>query len=317
MTTAPKVFLSHASEDKDRFVLGFARQLRENGVDVWLDQWEMKPGDSLVDKIFEEGLKDARAVIIVLSTTSIQKPWVREELNASVVNRISRGTRLIPVVIDQCDVPESLRSTVWQKIDCLDDYSQSLQRILSAIFDVSDKPTIGKPPARFSSAEPMISGLTRIDDLVLREIARLQIDENVGLVMYDSLRADPMLADVPMQELLDSLEILGQKYLIKIARVLGAPLSHVVLTDYGFKQFADAYIPDYSNVVARIAALLVNEGVCQNQELASRVDRPVAFVDFVLNLMETNGHIKMSKYIGGQAHIWQISPSLKRALQQA
>lgn len=64
----PKVFLSHASEDKDRFVVDFARQLRENGVDVWLDQWEMKPGDSLVGKIFEEGLKDARAVIIVLST---------------------------------------------------------------------------------------------------------------------------------------------------------------------------------------------------------------------------------------------------------
>jgi hypothetical protein len=63
----PKVFLSHASEDKGRFVLDFARQLRENGVDVWLDQWEMKPGDSLVDKIFDEGLKDASAVIIVLS----------------------------------------------------------------------------------------------------------------------------------------------------------------------------------------------------------------------------------------------------------
>jgi hypothetical protein len=58
----PKVFLSHASEDKGRFVLDFARQLRENGVDVWLDQWEMKPGDSLVDKIFDEGLKDASAV---------------------------------------------------------------------------------------------------------------------------------------------------------------------------------------------------------------------------------------------------------------
>jgi TIR domain. len=91
--SAPKVFVSHASEDKDRFVVEFARRLRENGVDAWLDQWEMKPGDSLVDKIFEEGLKEARAVIIVLSTISVQKPWVREELNASVVNRISRGTR--------------------------------------------------------------------------------------------------------------------------------------------------------------------------------------------------------------------------------
>jgi hypothetical protein len=51
----------------------------------------------------EEGLKEARAVIIVLSKVSVQKPWVREELNTSVVNRISRGTRLIPVVIDDHD----------------------------------------------------------------------------------------------------------------------------------------------------------------------------------------------------------------------
>lgn len=315
--TAPKVFLSHASEDKDRFVVGFARQLRESGVDVWLDQWEMKPGDSLVDKIFEEGLKEARAVIIVLSTTSVQKPWVREELNASVVNRISRGTKLIPVVIDECDVPESLRSTVWQKVDSLEDYSQSLQRILSAIFDSSDKPAIGKPPARFSGSAPLISGLTRVDDLVLREIARLQIEKNNGLVMFDELCSEQALADVPQQDLVDSLEILGQKYLIKISYVMGAPLSHVVLTDFGFQQFAEAYIPDYNDLVNRIAALLVNENICQNMEIASRVERPVGFVDFVLSLMESNDHIKVSKYIGGQSQVWQISPSLKRALQQA
>ena len=312
----PKVFLSHASEDKDRFVLDFARQLRENGVDVWLDQWEMKPGDSLVDKIFEEGLKDASAVIIVLSNISVQKPWVREELNASVVNRISRGTKLIPVVIDECEVPESLRSTVWQKVDSLDDYSQSLQRVLSAIFDVSDKPAIGKPPARFSGSGPQIAGLTLIDDLVLREIARLQIERNNGLVTYEEICVEPVLADIPQQDLLDSLEILGQKYLIKISYVLSAPMSHVVLTDFGFQQFAEAYVSDYSEVVARIAALLVNENVCQNEELAARIERPVGFVDFILSLMECNDHIKVTKYIGGQSHVWQISPSLKRALQQ-
>lgn len=312
--TAPKVFLSHASEDKDRFVVDFARQLRESGVDVWLDQWEMKPGDSLVDKIFEEGLKEARAVIIVLSTTSVQKPWVREELNASVVNRISRGTKLIPVVIDECDVPESLRSTVWQKVDSLDDYSQSLQRILAAIFDVSDKPAIGKPPARFSGAEPLISGLTRVDDLVLREIARLQIEENNGLVMFDQICAEPTLAEVPQQELVDSLEILGQKYLIKISYVMGAPLSHVMLTDFGFQQYAEAYVDDYQDTLARIAALLVNEDVLQNDELAERVGKPIAIVDFVLNLLESSGHIKKSDYLGGLSRVWQIAPSLKRAL---
>ncbi len=101
----PKVFVSHASEDKARFVARFAARLRENGVDAWLDQWEMKPGDSLVDRIFEQGLKSAQAVIIVLSAVSVTKPWVREELNNSVVSRINRGLKIIPVVIDQCENP--------------------------------------------------------------------------------------------------------------------------------------------------------------------------------------------------------------------
>lgn len=312
----PKVFVSHASEDKSRFVVDFARRLRENGVDAWLDQWEMKPGDSLVDKIFEEGLKDARAVIVVLSNSSVQKPWVREELNASVVNRISRGTRLIPVVIDDCEVPESLRSTVWQRVDDVNDYGESLQRILSAIFDVSDKPTIGNTPARFGGAAPLILGLSRVDDLALRVIASLVVDEDLGLVEWDRLRTEASLQHVPQQELLDSLEILEQHYFIKIGRVLGAPLSHAVLTDFGFQQYAEAYVDDYQDVVNQIAALLVNENVRQNDVLAGRVKKPVPFVDFVLNLMEGNNHIKVSKSIGGPSHVWEVSASLRRALQQ-
>ena len=171
----PKVVIGHASEDKLRFVADFARRLRENGVDAWVYQWEMKPRDSLVDKIFEEGLKDSRTVIVVLSKSSVQKPWVREELNASVVNRISRGTRLIPFVIGDYEVPESLRSTVWQRVDDVSNYGEkSLQRILSAIFEVSDKPTLGNPPARFEGAAPLIPGLSRVDNLALPVIAAVQ-----------------------------------------------------------------------------------------------------------------------------------------------
>jgi len=127
---APKVFLSHASEDKERFVLGFATKLRDSGVDVWLDKWEMLPGDSLVEKIFEEGLKKAQAVIIILSLNSVNKPWVKEELNISVVNKISKGTKIIPVVIDHCEVPESLKSTIWERIPDISNYQESLDRVV-------------------------------------------------------------------------------------------------------------------------------------------------------------------------------------------
>ncbi len=64
--TNPKVFLSHASEDKERFVINLAIKLRSKGVAVWLDKWEILTGDSLIDKIFEEGIKKAQAFVIVL-----------------------------------------------------------------------------------------------------------------------------------------------------------------------------------------------------------------------------------------------------------
>src|ERR1700723_844879 len=128
-TKPPKVFISHASEDKDRFVMGFAERLRARGINAWVDRWEILPGDSLVDKIFEEGLKDADAVIVVLSKTSVHKPWVKEELNASMVKKINSHTKIIPVVIDECEVPEALQSTVWQRIPNLHSYDSEFDRI--------------------------------------------------------------------------------------------------------------------------------------------------------------------------------------------
>ena len=80
----PKVFVSHATEDKERFVTEFARHLRSRGVDAWIDDWEIGLGQSLVDKIFEDGIKNADVFVIVLSKNSVAKKWVREELDGNV-----------------------------------------------------------------------------------------------------------------------------------------------------------------------------------------------------------------------------------------
>ena len=111
-----------------------------------LIKWEILPGDSLVDKIYEEGLKHAQAVIVVLSRNSINKPWARDELNAAVVKKINGLSKLIPVVIDDCAIPEALSSTVWQRIGSLASYERELERIVSAILDHREKPPIGDLP---------------------------------------------------------------------------------------------------------------------------------------------------------------------------
>jgi hypothetical protein len=118
--SAPKVFVSHASEDKERFVLSFATELRSAGVDAWVDEWEILPGDSIVRKIFAEGIDEADAIVVVLSRVSVCKSWVQEELDAAVVQRITKETRLIPVVLDGLtpeEVPVPLRHLLWIRAD--------------------------------------------------------------------------------------------------------------------------------------------------------------------------------------------------------
>lgn len=41
---------------------------------MWFGEWELLPGDSLVSKIFEEGLATADAMVIVVSKHSLGKP---------------------------------------------------------------------------------------------------------------------------------------------------------------------------------------------------------------------------------------------------
>src|SRR5262249_47207268 len=148
------------------FVIPFATALRGKGVDAWVDNWEIRAGDSIVQKIFDEGIAQASLVIVVLSPISVTKKWVREELDAAVVNRIEKSTRLIPVIIDDCDIPQALRATKHVRYDG-NDLEAVVAKVADSIFRRSDKPALGPPPEFVKSALPPIPGLDNIDVQVI------------------------------------------------------------------------------------------------------------------------------------------------------
>jgi len=63
------VFLSHSSADKD-VVREIATRLKKDGVRVWLDEWEIQPGDNIPHKI-EEGLENLRMLMLFMSVQRI------------------------------------------------------------------------------------------------------------------------------------------------------------------------------------------------------------------------------------------------------
>ena len=152
-----RAFLSHASEDKPGFVEPLAHELAEMGVTPWLDIWEIMPGDSLVKKLFDEGLDTVDAVIVVISASSAAKPWVREELDAAVVRRITSSTRLIPVRLDDAPVPSPIQHLTWISADRTPEGIRSAaEQISDALYARDKRPAVAPPtpPRRPFPASP-------------------------------------------------------------------------------------------------------------------------------------------------------------------
>src|SRR5271166_764020 len=105
----PTVFLCHSSSDK-LFVRKLAERLRSDRIDIWLDELEITVGESIHEKV-NEGLKRSDFFAVVLSRGSIHSKWVREELSSasSMEKYDSVGIFVLPILLEDCDVPPLLR----------------------------------------------------------------------------------------------------------------------------------------------------------------------------------------------------------------
>lgn len=313
----PKVFISHASEDKERFVLDFATKLRSKGIDAWVDKWEMCPGDSIVDKIFEEGIKNAQAVIVVLSKCSVDKPWVREELNASMVKKINEGSKLIPVIIDDCQVPACLQSIYWVKIKDLNNYDDELDQIVMSIYGQLDKPPMGIPPSYTQTMIDILPGLTKVDSLVIKLSCEEAI--KIGYPYYidiESILAQAKSLGIHPEEFFETLEMLNRKRYIKAKRLSGANIPPFSITVSGFDKYARTYIDDYDSVVKSVAFQIVNLNKMDNLSISASLNQPQMIVDYILGILEKQVFIKVSKTTVERMLIYNVSPKLKRILKR-
>jgi hypothetical protein len=90
------VFVSHASEDKDEFVRDFVECLKQNGLTVWYDELTLRIGDSLRRSI-DNGLKNSRYGIVVLSEAFFNKEWPQRELDGLFAREVNGEKVILPI----------------------------------------------------------------------------------------------------------------------------------------------------------------------------------------------------------------------------
>ena len=138
-----KVFVSYAKEDK-RIAQKLVKLLSDGGVDIWFDEKELNPGDYWESKI-KKAIRESHAVVLCLSQTAVKKRGffqveVRTALDTAL--KIPSDTAyLIPVRLDDCEVPENLREMQWVDFEG----GRCVRKIMSQLRDIANKIELAKP----------------------------------------------------------------------------------------------------------------------------------------------------------------------------
>lgn len=108
-TTMARIFLSHSSEDRE-FAGILARDLKKVGHTPWLDEWDIRVGDEITQKI-AKGLDECDFVIVILTPNAIASKWVeREWMTAYWTEVEARKIVVLPVLLKDCDIPLFLKT---------------------------------------------------------------------------------------------------------------------------------------------------------------------------------------------------------------
>ena len=136
------VFLSHSTKDKP-VVRAIAKRLRADGLRVWLDDWEIRPGDSIPAKI-EEGLEHSRVLVLCMSANAFGSDWAQLESGTfRFRDPLNKERRFIPLRLDEAPIKGSLAQFLHINWHPQDNEEQAYAKLFEAC----------RPPARPPTAK--------------------------------------------------------------------------------------------------------------------------------------------------------------------
>jgi len=127
-----KTFISYARVDR-AFAQRLSAELRSAGVDVWLDQIDIGPGE-LWDDAVGRALKYSSTVVVVLTPSAVASRSVQDEYAYA----LAANKKVIPVLRENCDIPFRLQRLHYT--DFTSAFEAPLLELLHALkrFDLQD-----------------------------------------------------------------------------------------------------------------------------------------------------------------------------------
>ena len=132
----PKVFIIYPHSQK-QFVKKLTNDLNQSGINIWLDENELKPGDSIKPKI-EKALRESQWVILVPTPEDRGSSWVYKEIDLAYEQEKERSRPfIIPLKMKEGKIPTEFEERMWA--DFSNDYETGLKSLLKGIIRTPDQ----------------------------------------------------------------------------------------------------------------------------------------------------------------------------------
>jgi TIR domain len=297
MNDQKRAFISYSHDDRD-FVRRLADALNCNGVPLFFDEWDIRPGDSIIKKIFEEGLAKSEFFFVVLSKTSVSSSWVKDELDVATVRRIGGLTRVVPILKDDCEIPWSLRALRW--LDMRADFDAGVRELTKLAHGVDDRPPLGEAPGYIRALAESVGGLTREATTVgIYVLGRVNIDDGTNpQVGGEEIQKATQLVPHEINDAVDELEGNGLVRTMKWMGTLPFDFGVATPTYVIFLHFKDrlSYDPEDDIRITLNAIAAIDQ--CDPVELQKRTGLSVGRLDRAVDYVEDYGLAKVIRHSG-------------------
>lgn len=123
------VFISHNYKDKP-LARKISNELIKYGIKPWIDESEIKLGDSLIEKI-RAGLDNMDYLVVLISKNSVQSEWVKKELDIAMNSEIEgKKVITIPILAGKCDLPGFLKGKLYADMSTNRKYNENIPILL-------------------------------------------------------------------------------------------------------------------------------------------------------------------------------------------
>jgi tricorn protease-like protein len=240
--------MSYSRDDvsSQRRIIG---ELRQRGLNVWVDTENLIPGSPAWEREIERAIRSASGIIVLLSPDSNNSEWVRREISFAEQNQ----KRIFPVLIrgDEDDsIP--LRLSSHQRVDLRRYFKDGIDHLETALRDHIGATAVHRLPKKSGAGQPVdfkkfilpgilaaiglfcIAGLGFALSYVVNNLGTPVPDPQMTNTPPD---ADPVFTDTPVQIVLDPAVPSGR--IVFTCQLAGDEICIINADGSGFQRLTD------------------------------------------------------------------------------